>query len=104
MYCGHCGEIVKLFPESRTCKCGKSWGHYLEDNSTTVQTRYTLSIGLANPDFNRASEIFMQDRNVFSPALSIRAWINPDTEPDVKYVIDPEAEKVEENESSNPEQ
>ncbi len=23
-----------LFPERRTCKCGRSWGQYLPDNST----------------------------------------------------------------------
>ena len=105
MYCGHCGDIVKLFSERRACRCGKSWGNYLEDNSTTVQTRYTLSIGLANPDFNRAVDVLMQDRDVFSPELSIRAWLNPDSESDVKYIVDEEAETVAaSSEASNLEQ
>jgi len=86
LYCGHCQDVVKLFPERRSCKCGRSWGQYLPDNSTTVQTDYTLSIGMANPDFNEAIATFMQDQDHFSPALSIRAWLNPHSEPDVTYV------------------
>ena len=86
LYCGHCGDIVRLFSERRTCKCGKSWGQYLPDNSTTVQTDYTISLGLANQDFHRSLEVFVRDRNYFSPELSIRAWVNPDSEPDVKYI------------------
>lgn len=86
MYCAHCGDIVRLFPERRSCKCGKSWGHYLEDNSTTVQTRPSLSIGIANPDFKAAERAFAGDPEVFSPILSMRCWINPLSEPDVKLV------------------
>ena len=88
LYCGHCHDIVRLFPERRACRCGRSWGQYLPDNSTTVQTPYSLSVGLANPDFQEAVAVLMQNRDVFSPALSIRAWLNPDSEADVKYVAD----------------
>ena len=86
LFCGHCQDVVKLFPERRTCKCGRSWGQYLPDNSTTVQTEYTLSLGIANPDFSAAIDTFLQDQAYFSPALSLRAWINPHSEPDVTYV------------------
>ncbi len=88
LFCGHCNDIVRLFSERRFCKCGRSWGHYLPDNSTTVQTEHTLSIGLANPDFDSAVNVFMQNRNYFSPELVFRAWLNPDSEPDVKYVVE----------------
>jgi len=86
LYCGHCGDIVRLLPDRRSCKCGRSWGHYLDDNSTTVQSDCSLSIGFANQDFDRAVGIFLGDRDRFSPSLTVRAWINPDSEPDVKYV------------------
>lgn len=86
LFCGHCQDVVKLFPERRTCKCGCSCGQYLPDNSTTVQTEFTLSLGIANPDFTAAIDTFMQDQSYFSPALSLRAWINPHSEPDVTYV------------------
>ena len=88
LFCGHCQDIVRLFPERRTCKCGRSWGQYLPDNSTTVQTDYSLSVGMANPDFYAAIQLLMQDRSHFSPILTFRAWLNPDSEPDVTYVAE----------------
>lgn len=87
-----------LRPERRSCLCGKSWGQYLPDKSTTIQTNDTVSIGLANSDFREAVEAYLQERNHFSPALSIRAWINPDSEPDVRHVAD---EHTEENTDIN---
>ncbi len=86
MYCAHCGDIVRLFPQRRTCKCGKSWGQYLEDDSTTVQTWPSLSIGIANPDFTAAQRAFAETVNAFFPSLSMRCWINPLSEPDVRMV------------------
>src|SRR4051794_35648995 len=86
LYCAHCHDIVRLFPEPRTCQCGKSWGRYLEDGATTVQTWPSLSLGLANPDFSQAKRTFEAEPNAFSPMLSIRGWINPASEPDVKFV------------------
>ena len=87
MYCAHCKDIVRLFSERRSCKCGKSWGQYLEDDSTTVQTWPSLSIGIANPDFTLAERTFGEDVNTFSPLLSMRCWINPLSEPDVRMVM-----------------
>lgn len=86
MYCAHCGDIVRLFPERRSCRCGKSWGQYLEDKSTTVQTWPSLSIGIANPDFTAAERAFAENVNAFSPMITMRCWINPLSEPDVKMV------------------
>jgi len=77
---------VSLLPEKRFCKCGKSWGNYLEDNSTTVQTYPSLSLGLANPDFQQALNAFVENPNYFSPVLAIRAWVNPLSESDVTFV------------------
>lgn len=86
MYCAHCHDVVKLFPEKRACRCGKSWGHYLDDGSTTVQTWPSLSLGIANPDFVQAEQAFGASPNEFSPIMAMRCWINPATEPDVKFV------------------
>jgi hypothetical protein len=86
LYCPHCNDVVRLFPERRTCKCGKSWGQYLDDGSTTVQTWPSLSLGIANPDFHAAEQAFAAAPETFSPLLAIRCWINPLSEPDVKLV------------------
>ncbi|WP_238007132.1 hypothetical protein KZZ52_37250 [Dactylosporangium sp. AC04546] len=87
LYCAHCGDIVRLFPEKRFCRCGKSWGHYLDDGATTVQTWPGLSLGIANPDFVQAQQAFGDDVTRFSPLLTMRCWINPASEPDVKFVV-----------------
>ena len=94
LFCGHCHDFVRLFPERRYCKCGRSWGHYLPDNSTTVQTPYSLSLGIANSDFHEALDVLMQNRDRFSPLLSLRAWFNPDSEPDVKYLSEEAAQAL----------
>lgn len=86
MYCAHCGDIVRLFLEKRSCRCGKSWGHYEEDNSTTIQTYPGLSLGIANPDFEVALSTFVENPRYFSPSLSMRCWVNPLSESDVKFV------------------
>ena len=86
LYCAHCGDIVRLFPEKRCCRCGKSWGHYLEDNSTTVQTFPGLSLALFNPDFQLAIQTFNENPNQFNPFFAIRCWVNALSEPDVQFV------------------
>ena len=89
VFCTDCADVVRLFPEARTCKCGKSWGRYLEDHATTVQTINSLSIGIANPDVESAIQVFVGDQEHFSPLLIIRCWINPTSEPDVQYIASP---------------
>jgi hypothetical protein len=97
LYCAHCGDIVRLFPEKRFCLCGKSWGHYLSDGATTVQSWPGLSLGIANPDFLDAEEAFAADVTRFSPLLAMRCWINPVSEPDVKFVAGVPLEGAEES-------
>ncbi len=94
MYCVHCQDIVRLFPEKRSCRCGKSWGHYLEDRSTTVQTWPSLSVGIANPDFVQAERAFADAPRAFSPEITMRCWINPVSEPDVTFVQGVPVEEV----------
>lgn len=86
MYCLHCHDIVKLFLEKRFCKCGKSWGHYLDDRSTTVQTWPSLSLGIANNDFAAAEQAWARAPEEWSPVITMRSWINPSSEADVKFV------------------
>jgi hypothetical protein len=92
LFCGHCQDVVRLFSERRSCKCGRSWGRYLGDNSTTVQTECSLSLAFHNGDFWPAIQALLKDREVgragFSPLFWFRAWINPDSEPDVRYTAE----------------
>lgn len=92
LFCYHCQDIVRLFPERRSCKCGRSSGQYAEDKSTTIQTSESLSVGIANQDFLHAVEVLMQDRKRFSPLLSFRGWLNPDSETNIVYEETADAE------------
>jgi hypothetical protein len=93
LFCAHCGDIVRLFPEKRSCLCGKSWGQYLEDGATTLQTYPGLSVSISNPDFEQAFKTFLDNPHHFSPLLSIRSWINPLSEADVKFVREEETDQ-----------
>jgi hypothetical protein len=85
-----CGDVVRIFPERRSCKCGKSWGKYEDDNATTVQSTNSISLGIANPDFRQAVDAYLKDLGHFSPMLAVRCWINPVTEPDVRFIEAPD--------------
>ena len=86
LFCLECQDIVRLSPERRSCRCGRAWGQYLEDHRTTVQTRNSLSLALAGPDFDRAIRALIDGAQAFSPDLFIRAWLNPTSEEDVRSV------------------
>lgn len=86
LFCLECQDIVRLSPERRACRCGKAWGQYLEDQRTTVQTRNSLSLALNGQDFDRGIRALIDSPQEWSPYLFIRAWFNPASEEDVKYV------------------
>ena len=95
LFCMQCGDVVKLFPERRSCKCGKSWGEYEDDNATTVQTTNSVSLGIHNQDFRQAVDAYLKDPGHFSPVLTMRCWINPVTEPDVRFIEESPGTKAE---------
>lgn len=45
-----------------------------------------MSLGIANQDFAQAEKAFGVDVERFSPLLTMRCWINPVSEPDVKFI------------------
>jgi len=100
LLCLECGDVVRLFPERRTCKCGTSWGMYEADNSTTVQTTNSVSLGIANPDFRQAIDAYLKDLDRFSPVLTMRCWSNPVAEPDVRFAEAPDELKQEASEGA----
>ncbi|MBA3540418.1 MAG: hypothetical protein H0T79_12470 [Deltaproteobacteria bacterium] len=86
LHCLTCGDMILLRPEHRTCFCGASGGHYLEDGETVEQTAGTVSIALHNHDLRTAMQAFHHDPTVWSPLMVFRAYINPHCETDVRYV------------------
>ncbi len=86
MLCRACGDVVQLRLETRACQCGAARGRYLADRSTVEQTRDTLSLALHNRDLAHAVEVFDAAPNAWSPFFVLRAYLNPTSEPDVRWV------------------
>jgi len=86
MVCRSCGDVVQLRPEQRKCICGASSGRYLEDGSTVEQTEGTISLALNNHDFRTAVAALAESPNAWHPLMIFRAYINPHSETDVRYV------------------
>lgn len=88
MLCRACGDVVALRPEPRSCLCGAARGRYLEDDSTVEQTAGTLSLALHNHDLRAAVQAYDERADAWHPLFVVRAYLNPTTEPDVRFVED----------------
>jgi hypothetical protein len=86
LLCLACGDVIKLQPAPRSCLCGALSGRYLEDLSTVEQTEGSISIALHNHDLRAALEAFDASPDAWHPLMVFRAYVNPRTEPDVKFV------------------
>lgn len=87
LLCRECGDVIKLQPGTpRSCLCGKSAGRYLDDLSTVEQTEGSISIALHNHDLRDAVEAFDDSPDAWAPLMVLRAYVNPRSEPDVKFV------------------
>lgn len=89
MLCRACGDVVKLHPEPRRCLCGAATGRYLDDQATVEQTEGTLSIALHNHELRDAVDAYDQRADAWHPLMVFRAFLNPRSEPDVRFVADP---------------
>ena len=77
--CPECGDVVMLWYETRTCRCGRAKGKYLEDGIHAIVNKKAKVIGIANSDLEAA--LARKDH----PAL--RAWLMRDNEvPHVAWV------------------
>jgi hypothetical protein len=85
LYCPTCRDVVQMRSTPRTCACGASSGHYLEDNETVEQTEGTVSIALHNHDLHTALEALSSSPEAWHPLMVFRAYINPRCERDVRY-------------------
>lgn len=47
IFCPECQDVVRLFLETRTCKCGKAGGKYL-DQHNAVYWGHAIPIGMSN--------------------------------------------------------
>ncbi len=85
LLCLSCGDVVRMRPEARACWCGASSGRYLDDE-IVEQTDGALSIALHNHDLRAAIDAFGASPDAWHPLMVFRAYLNPRSEPDVRYV------------------
>lgn len=86
MLCRTCGDVVKLHRSPRSCLCGAARGHYRDDDVTVEQTAGTLSLALHNHDLRAAVDAYDQADAAWHPLFVVRAYLNPTSEPDVRFV------------------
>ena len=86
LLCRACGDVIRMRPERRSCFCGAASGRYLEDSSTVEQTEGSLSIALHNHDLRAALVAFDEAPAPWHPLFVFRAYLNPTSEPDVRYL------------------
>ena len=86
LLCLSCGDVVQMRPEPRACACGKSSGRYLDDRATVEQTEGSISIALHNHDLRAALDAYAGSPDAWHPLMVLRAYVNPRSEPDVRFV------------------
>jgi hypothetical protein len=91
LMCTKCFDVVRMHSEPRSCRCGAATGHYL-DNEIVEQTAGSVSIALHNHDLRTALEAYAAAPSAWHPLFVFRAYINPTTEPDVRFVEPPAPE------------
>lgn len=92
MVCRSCGDVVLLRMEQRNCWCGTSSGRYLDDRATVEQSAGTLSIALDNQGLRDAVATFDAQPQGWHPLMMFRAFLNPLSESDVRYLPHPSQE------------
>jgi len=93
LLCLACGDVIKLHPTPRSCLCGAASGRYLDDLSTVEQTEGSISIALHNHDLRAAVEAFEDSPDAWHPLMVLRAYVNPRSETDVRFVAGEEVEQ-----------
>lgn len=63
LYCRQCGDVLRLYGIRRTCRCGSSWGYYLEDDLNAAFGGLAIPLGFTNESFNDALRNRSQDGN-----------------------------------------
>jgi hypothetical protein len=53
IFCPKCQDVKKLQDEKTTCKCGQSWGRYLDDVNAEIGGNAVL-LGIDNSSFAHA--------------------------------------------------
>ena len=53
IYCPECGDVRKLFREGTVCRCGHSWGEYLDPVNARIGGK-AIPLGIGNSSLETA--------------------------------------------------
>jgi hypothetical protein len=77
IYCPECQDIVRLFFEDRSCRCGKSHGMYRKDGLNAIIGGYAIPIGIDNHSWCKALETNRLWYNSGDRGVTFEAFIIP---------------------------
>lgn len=75
LFCKNCEDVFKLHSEIKKCKCGLTYGRYLDENNGEYYGEYAIPLGFNN--YNFATGIINQP--LFGRGLVFEAFIIPKT-------------------------
>jgi hypothetical protein len=73
IFCPECSDIVRLFSYGRACRCGLSWGHYIDDNQAAIGGK-AVPLGIGNESFHAA----FRARPHEGKGATFKAWVMPE--------------------------
>lgn len=72
IFCPACNDMVKLLHETRQCRCGESWGRYIDDQRAQIGGK-AVAVGICNHRFLAA----LKGRPLRGANVSLDAWVFP---------------------------
>jgi hypothetical protein len=73
-FCPHCNDIQKMQDEKRTCLCGGSWAHYINEVDAVIGG-FAIPLGIGNTSFSLSVHLHNLGHNLPHEAMKFEAWI-----------------------------
>jgi len=75
LFCKNCEDIFKLHEEIKRCKCGRTYGRYIDKKYAEYFGEYAVPLGFNNYNF----AIKIMNQPLFGRGLIFEAFIIPKT-------------------------
>ncbi len=84
LFCPICSDVRKLvkLPDATNCKCGKSFGWYLEDGWNAVISGAGMAIGLDN---NSVKYALQERQKGYGKSVYLNAWLMATDHKTIEY-------------------
>lgn len=81
IFCSACSDLLRLFEERRTCRCGQAWGHYLWDGLHADIGGTAIPVGVDNAQLANA----LRRRPTVAPGTRFAAFVIPKVSETVRH-------------------